>query len=81
MTRFPSHIVREKRYQRLSEPEREGQLRSSHQQLWCQALEEAQDTLVLEHVGYNPHTAFRVLEIPVLNTSLDDVERCRDNDG
>ena len=38
-----------------------------------QTLKEAGEALILGHVGQDPKAALRVLEIPILDTRLDDV--------
>lgn len=48
--------------------------------LGCQALEEACETFLLGHVAQDSETALGVLEIAVLNSRLDNVERGRDNE-
>lgn len=78
--RLQSHLV-EHRDQGLSEPEREDELRASHEELGRQALEERGHALVLDHVGDDPHAALRVLEVAVLDTGLDDIEGSRDDEG
>lgn len=69
------------RDQSLSQPEAEHQLRSSHQQLGRQALEEAGEALVLGHRGDDPETRLGVLEVAGLDTGLDDIERRGDDKG
>lgn len=60
-------------------------VRTEYRCIWCNAylgdktLEEAGESLVLGHVGQDPETALRVLEVAVLNTSLDYVQRRRDD--
>lgn len=44
-----------------------------------QSLEEAREALVLSHVRQDPEAAFRVVEVSVLDTGLDDIEGCRDD--
>ena len=69
------------RNQSLRQPEAEDQFRSSHQQLRGQTLEETEGALVLKHVGHDPKTRFGVLEIAVLNTGLNHVQRRRHDQG
>jgi hypothetical protein len=64
----------------LSKPEGEDKLGTSHDKLGCESLEERSETLVLHHAGNNPEAAFGVLEVPVLDTCLDDVEGRRDDE-
>lgn len=64
----------------LGEPEGEDELRAGHEKLWYQSLEETAHTLILGHVGQNLEAAFGVLEVSVLDTGLDDVERSGDNE-
>lgn len=45
-----------------------------------ETLEEARHALLLGHVGQNPEAALRVVEVPVLDTGLDDVQRRRDDE-
>ena len=66
--------------QSLSQPEAEHELGSSHQQLRRQSLEEAGDTLILEHVGHDASPGFRVVEMTVLDTGLDHVQGSGDNE-
>lgn len=69
------------RNERLGKPEREHELWSGHQELRYQAFEERSDTLVLHHAAYNFESTLWVLEVPVLDTGLDNVEGCRDEEG
>lgn len=62
--------------QRLGEPEREHELGARHEKLRCQALEEASHALVLDHLGDDSEPALGVLEVPILDSGLDDVEGC-----
>jgi hypothetical protein len=64
----------------LGQPEGEYQLGPRHEQLRGQSLEEGSEALVLHHVGDDPEAALGVLEVPVLDTGLDDVERSRDEE-
>jgi hypothetical protein len=64
----------------LGQPEGEDELGSGHEQLGCQALEEGSESLVLHHVGNDSEAALGVLEISVLDTGLDDIERGRDQE-
>lgn len=75
-----SHEFIENRDQRLRQPERKDQLRSGHQKLGRQTLEEAGEALVLHHVRNDTETALGVLEVAVLDAGLDNVERSRDNE-
>lgn len=34
---------------------------------------------MLHHVGHDPESTLRILEVPVLDSSLDNIERRRDN--
>lgn len=61
--------------QRLSQPEAENELGSGHQELGRKTLEETGDTLVLDHVGQNAEAGLGVLEVAVLNTGLDHIQR------
>lgn len=63
-----------RRNQSLCQPEAEDQLGAGHQQFRSQSLEEAEETLILEHVGDNAETRFRVLEVAVLNAGLDHIQ-------
>jgi len=65
----------------LCQPEGEDKFRPSHQKLWRQSLEESCWSLVLYHVGDNPDTTLGILEVPVLNSGLDNVQWCRNNQG
>ena len=67
--------------QSLCQPEAEDQLGTSHQQLGGQALEETGGALVLEHLRDNLEARLGVLEVAVLNTGLDHVQRSGDNQG
>ena len=64
----------ERRDQRLREPEAKHQFRPRHQQLWCQALEEAGKPLVPRHVAENLEAALGVFKVPVLDPRLDHVQ-------
>lgn len=66
--------------QGLRKPEGEHQLRASHQKLRNQTLEETRDTLILNHAANNLESALWVIEISVLDTSLDYIERSRDEE-
>ena len=59
----------------MGQPEGKHELRSGHEQLRCQSLEEGSEALVLHHVGHDPESTLGVLKVPVLNTGLDDIER------
>lgn len=74
------HLV-ECGYKRLCKPERKYQLGSSHEQFGRQSLEERREAFVAHHLGHNLETALGVVEVPVLNPSLDHVQRCRDDQG
>ena len=69
------------RDQRLSQPEAENELRSGHQKLGRQTLEEATEALVLHHVRQDAESRFGVLEVAVLDTGLDHIQRSRDDQG
>lgn len=62
------------RNQRLSQPEAENELGSGHQKLRRQTLEERRETFVLHHVGDDTEARLGVLEVAVLDASLDHVE-------
>jgi hypothetical protein len=68
------------RNQSLCKPEREDQLGTSHKQLGDKSLKESSSTLVLGHVGENSETTLGVLEVAVLDTGLDDIERSGDDE-
>lgn len=78
-SRFSDNLTK-RRDQRLCQPETEYQLRPSHQQFWCQALEEARDAFVLHHRAYNLKSRLRVLEISILDTGFDDIEGSGDDE-
>lgn len=44
-----------------------------------QALEEARETLFASHVGQDAESTLRIVKVAVLDSSLDDIERSRDN--
>lgn len=67
------HLV-EGRDQGLSEPEREHKLGTGHQELGGEALEERSRTLVLHHVLDDSETTLGVIEVSVLDASLDNIE-------
>jgi hypothetical protein len=67
------------RNQSLGKPEREDQLGASHKKLGDKSLEESSSTLVLGHVGEDSETTLGVLEVSVLDTGLDDIERSGDD--
>jgi hypothetical protein len=69
------------RDQGLGEPEAEDQLGTGHEELGGEALEEGGEALVLHHVGNDAEAGLGVLEVAVLNTGLDHVERGGDNQG
>ena len=69
------------RNQRLSQPEAENKLGSSHQQLRRQTLEESSGAFVLHHVGDNTEAGLGVLEVAVLNTGFNHVEGSGDDEG
>lgn len=80
-TKKSAHIPKNLHPPRIkhTNPERKDQFRSSHQQFRGKPLEERRDTLVLHHIRDDPETALWVLKVLVLDTSLDDVERGRNN--
>lgn len=45
-----------------------------------QSLEEGREALVLGHVGQNAEAGLGVVEVLVLDTGLDDIERSRDDE-
>lgn len=45
-----------------------------------QSLEETRETLVLGHVAQDSETTLGVVEVAVLDTGLDNIERSRDNE-
>jgi hypothetical protein len=59
----------------LRQPERKYELGPSHQQLRREPLEEGCKTLVAHHLGDDLEATLGVVEIPVLNPSLDDIQR------
>jgi len=67
----------ESRNQGLSEPEREDELGTSHEELGNETLEEGRGALILGHVSQDAEAALGVLKVAVLNAGLDDVEWCR----
>jgi hypothetical protein len=75
------HDLVEGRDKGLGKPEGEGELGTGHEQLGEQALEEGGRALVLEHVGDDASAGLLDLEVAVLDTGLDDVERGGDNEG
>jgi hypothetical protein len=60
----------------LGEPEGECELGAGHEKLREKALEEGGRPLVLKHVGNDARASLLDLEIAVLDTGLDDVEGC-----
>ena len=62
-----------------TQPEREDELGTGHEELGGEALEERGRALSLDHVADNPEAALWVLKVAVLDTRLDDVERGRDD--
>lgn len=70
----------ESRNQSLCEPEAENELGASHEQFRSKALEEGCETLVFGHVGDDAETGLLGLEVLVLNTSLDNIERSGDDE-
>lgn len=67
--------------ERLGKPEREHELWPGHEELRYQALEERRNTLVLHHAADDLESALWVLEVPVLDAGLDDVEGCGHEEG
>ena len=65
----------------MRQPEREHQLGSCHQQLGRESLEKGREALGAHHLGHNLEAALGVVKVPVLNPSLDDVERSRHDKG
>lgn len=68
------HVVKS-RDERLSQPEGECELGASHEELGHQSLEKGRRALVAEHLGEDPDAALGVVEVLVLDTGLDDIER------
>lgn len=64
----------------LGEPEGEDELRTSHEELGGKTLEEGSETLVLGHTGDNSEAGLLGFKVAVLNTGLDNVKRCGDNE-
>jgi len=60
----------------LRHPETEHKLWACHQQLRRQPLEETRDAFIFHHTRHNPETGFGVLEVAVLNSGLDDIKGC-----
>jgi len=81
MYRTSLYNLSESRNQSLSQPEAENQLGTGHQELRSQTLEETGGALDLQHVGNNTETGLGVLEVAVLDTGLDHVERGGHNQG
>lgn len=79
--RLHLHDLPKRRNKSLRQPEGEDEFGSSHQKLRCETLKERSETLILHHVGDNPEAALGVLKVLVLNAGLDNVERCRDDEG
>jgi hypothetical protein len=75
-SRHPLHDLVEGWNQGLGQPEAEDKLRSSHEKLRRQALEEGRESLVLDHLGDNSEPALGVFKIAILYPCLDHVERC-----
>ncbi len=71
----------ESRYQRLRKPETENQLRPRHQQLRRQAFEETCESLLFRHPRDYLQAALWVIEIPILDPRLDNIQRRRHNKG
>jgi hypothetical protein len=71
----------ESRDEGLSEPEGEDELWSSHEKLGYETLKERCDTLVLHHAADDLESAFWVLEVSVLDASLNNIKGCGDNKG
>lgn len=63
----------------LRQPEGEHKLRSSHEQLRRQSLEERGETFMFHHVGHNLEATLGVLEVPVLDAGLDNIEGSGDD--
>lgn len=72
------HLV-ESRDKGLCKPETEDELGAGHEQLRSKTFEEGRKSLVLGHVRHNPESRLLGLEVAVLNTSLDDIERGGDD--
>lgn len=65
--------------QRLGQSEREDELGASSQKLGHKTLEEGAGTLGGNHVLDDLQTGLGVVEVSVLDSGLDDIERSRDN--
>ena len=63
--------------QRLSQPEAENKLGPGHEQLRCETLKETGQALIFHHVRHNAEARLWVLEIAVLDTSLDHIQGSR----
>jgi hypothetical protein len=68
------HDLAKRGDKRLRKPKGENKLGPSHEKLGCESLEKRSEPLVLHHVGNDLEAAFGVLKVPVLDSSLDDVE-------
>ena len=64
----------------LSKPEGEDELGAGHEELGSETLEEGAHALVLGHVCDDSETRLLGLEVAVLDTGLDDIERSRDDE-
>lgn len=75
------HDLVKRRDQSLGQPEREHELRTGHEELRGETLEEGSGTLVLHHVLDDSEPGLGVLKVAVLDTGLDDVEGSGDDEG
>lgn len=73
------HHLAERRNERLRQPEAEHQLGTRHEHLGRQPLKERSKPLILHHLAHNPEAALGVIEIPILNARLDDIQGCRND--
>lgn len=70
-----------RRDQCLRQPEREDEFGARHQQLGRETLEEGREPFLAGHVGQDAEPALGILEVAVLDSRFDHVQRRRHHQG
>lgn len=81
---YPTHKylnnLIKRRYQRLRKPKAEDQFRARHEELRSQAFEETGKAFVFCHIAQDFESTLRVIEVTVLDASLNNVQGRRNEE-